>query len=243
MTPEFFIALAIILFFSALLHGSIGFGFPMIATPLLALFTDIQTAIMFTLIPTLLVNIISILSEEKLSVVFKEFFPFALITMAGSALGTLILIYANTPLFKLLLVLMILTYLLMDNLKINSTIVQKNPKLSLGIAGILGGLTNVMAPILIMFSLESHYTKSQTIQFSNLCFLFGKIIQLFLFSYLGSFTLQEVGLSLSSLLVVVVAIFIGIKIKKRIDAKAYKRFIKILLFVISMLLLYQVLGI
>lgn len=247
MTPEFFLILSVILFFSAILHGSIGFGFPMIATPLLALFTDIQTAIMFTLIPTLLVNIISIVSEEKLTTVFKEFFPFALIAMAGSGLGTLVLLYANTDYFKLFLAFVILVYLFMDNLKISSTYVQRNPKKSLvffGLsAGFIGGLTNVMAPILIMYSMESKHTKQQTIVFSNLCFLMGKTIQIFLFSLFGTFTLQEVGFSMGSLIAVGIALYLGIKIKRMIDAKAYKRFIKVLLFSISMVLLYQVLQV
>jgi len=242
MTPEFFIALAIILFLSALLHGSIGFGFPMIATPLLALFTDIQTAIMFTLIPTILVNISSIISEERFINVIKQFTPFALLTMSGSAVGTFILIYANSNAFKFLLALMILIYLFMDKLKIDSTVVQKYPKVSLGFAGVLGGLTNVMAPILIMFALESKYSKSQTIQFSNLCFLFGKLIQLLIFSILGSLSVQEVSFSLGSLVFVGIALYFGFMIKKRIDAKAYNRFIKLLLFCISMMLLYQVVS-
>jgi uncharacterized membrane protein YfcA len=246
MTFYFLIIFLTVLFFSALVHGSIGFGFPMIATPLLALFSDIQTAIMLTLIPTVLVNLVSIKSEEKLSVVFKEFFPFALIAMLGSACGTAVLIYANSDYFKLLLALTILIYLLMDKLKINSTFVQRKPKQALGMfgisAGFLGGLTNVMAPVLIIYALESKYTKSQTIQFSNLCFLLGKLIQLFIFGLFGSFSLQAVGVSLSSLLIVGFALYVGIAIKKRIDAKAYIVFIKLLLLVISLILLYQVLG-
>lgn len=239
-TLPFLIVFLVILFFSSLVHGSIGFGFPMIATPLLALFTDMQTAIMFTLMPTLLVNIISIISEEKFSVVFKNFFPMAIITMIGSGAGTFILLYAHSDIFKLLLAFMILMYLVMDKLNINSTFVKNNPKASLSFAGLLGGLTNVMAPILIIYALESKYTKSQTIQFSNLCFLLGKIIQLFIFGFFGSFTIQAVSASLGSLVVVGLALFVGVKIKKRINAKVYVVFIKLLLFIISLLLLYQV---
>ncbi|MDD2639549.1 MAG: sulfite exporter TauE/SafE family protein [Arcobacteraceae bacterium] len=241
---EFLIALGLILFISGIFHGTIGFGFPMIATPLLALFTDIQTAIMFTIIPTILVNLTSIISEEKFMVVVKNFYPFAVIAMVGSALGTLLLIYAHSNYFKLFLALMILCYLLMDNFKINSRFVQQHPKKALGLfglsAGFFGGLTNVMAPLLIVYSMESKFTKSQTIQFSNLCFLLGKIIQFILFSLYGTFTLQNIGLSLGTLSIVAVALYWGIKIKRQIDIKTYQRFIKVLLFVISLVLLYQV---
>jgi len=44
---EFFITLTIILSISSMFHGTIGFGFPMISTPLLAMVTDIKTAIVY----------------------------------------------------------------------------------------------------------------------------------------------------------------------------------------------------
>ncbi len=63
MSYELILIISATLFVAGILHGSIGFGFPLIATPIIALFTDMQTAIFFTLIPTVLVNIISIKSE------------------------------------------------------------------------------------------------------------------------------------------------------------------------------------
>ena len=47
LSIEFLIVFSIIIFFSSLVHGSIGFGFPMIATPLLAMVTDMKTAILY----------------------------------------------------------------------------------------------------------------------------------------------------------------------------------------------------
>ena len=49
-------ALPVILL-AALVHGIFGIGFPMVATPLLALFTDVLTAVLITLLPTMAVNL------------------------------------------------------------------------------------------------------------------------------------------------------------------------------------------
>lgn len=73
MDIYFVIAFGVIVLFSSLVHGSIGFGFGMISTPLVALFTDIQTTITYMLISTMLVNIISILSEGKFFEALKKF--------------------------------------------------------------------------------------------------------------------------------------------------------------------------
>ena len=103
LSIEFLIVFSIIIFFSSLVHGSIGFGFPMIATPLLAMVADMKTAILYIAIPTLLINLISIFSEGNFLQAVKRFYPLAIIGMVGSAIGTQILIYSSSELFKLLL--------------------------------------------------------------------------------------------------------------------------------------------
>ena len=81
---ELLIFAGIISFFAAFIHGSIGLGFPIVATALLALFTDIQTAIILTLIPNILANIVSIKSEGSILVASRRYLSFALLVMLGS---------------------------------------------------------------------------------------------------------------------------------------------------------------
>ena len=212
-----------IFFFAALVHGSIGFGFPMIATPLLALIMDIQSAIIITLVPTLLMNIVSIASEANFKFnafydAFRRHYQLAVYALIGTAIGTLILIYSNSNVFKLLLAFAILVYLVSDYVKLNILWLKSYPqtaKLMFGLsAGLLGGLTNVMAPVLIIYSLALNRSKKEIIQSSNICFLFGKVAQIILFTFSSKFTSSE--LSISSLMFVVsaIAIALGIQIKK-----------------------------
>ena len=243
-SPEFLLIAAIIFFLAAVFHGSIGTGFPMIATPLLALMTDIQTAIILTLIPTLLVNVVSIISEGNASKAVKQHFPLALYALLGSSLGTLLLISLDSEIFKALLAIAILIYLFIDKIQFNLSWIRRQPQLSKLVfgtsAGVLGGLTNVMAPVLIIYSLESRHSKKQIIQANNLCFLFGKLIQIILFSSYGEINKSEFTTSLIMLLVTAVALFIGVRIKKRIQADLYKKILKGLLLVLAITILYQV---
>jgi len=243
METEFLILLSLIIFIASLVHGSVGFGFPMIATPLIALITDIQTAIIYTLIPTLLVNIISIFSEGNFIQAFKRFYPLALFAMVGSAIGTQILIYNSSDIFKLLLAFAILFYLSINLIRYEFTWIYNKPNLSRFIfglgSGVLSGLTNAMAPVLMIYTLESKFTKSEIIQASNICFFFGKIIQIILFSFAAVFTVQEMQHSFILLLSVSIALYIGIKIKSLINPVYYIKFVKIILFVIAMLLITQ----
>ena len=162
-------------FLAAFIHGSIGFGFPMVATPLLALFTDLQTAIVLTFIPTLLVNLISLISEGDVILAARRHLSLALYALLGSAAGTQILLSVNSTYFKGLLGIVILIYLLFEKTKLELSWIRVYPRLSkliFGVsAGVVGGLTNVMGPVLIIYSLESKHSKSEIVQAANLCFL------------------------------------------------------------------------
>lgn len=243
LESEFLLLLSLILFVASLIHTSIGFGFALISTPLLALFIDLHTVIIYTLIPTFLVNLVSILSEGDFLKALKRFYPLALFAMLGTAIGTQILLANDTEFFKVLLAFAILFYLFMDFVKINIPWIRNCPTCSMRIfglsAGVLSGLTNAMAPVLMIYTLESKFTKSEIIQASNICFLFGKIIQILLFSLAGSFHFEVIEQSYLAIFLVIFALFMGIKIKKYIQESLYKRVVKIVLFMISIALIVQ----
>jgi uncharacterized protein len=55
------LVVAAVIVVAALAHGTMGFGFPIISTPVVAMMTDIKTAILVTLFPNIAVNLISVL--------------------------------------------------------------------------------------------------------------------------------------------------------------------------------------
>ena len=95
-------------------------------------------------------------------------------------------------------------------------------------AGVIGGLTNVMALVLIIYSLESRHSKKkkEIIQSTNLCFMFGKIIQIAIFIAHGSFTQEILEISLYNLLIVGICLMIGFNLRKKIASDSYFKFIK-----------------
>ena len=243
-STEVFIIAGIISFIAAFIHGSIGLGFPMVATPLLALVTDLQTAIILTIIPSVLTNLVSIRSEGNILSASHRYLSLALFVMVGSALGTQVLIFTTSEIFKALLAVAIIVYLFADKINFNLTWVTKHQifsRFAFGVsAGILGGLTNVMAPILIIYSLESKHSKSDTIQALNFCFLFGKLTQFILFSINGKFALDKLSVSSVMLFAASLALYLGITIRKKIELSAYRKILRLVLLVLALLLFYQV---
>jgi uncharacterized membrane protein YfcA len=233
--------IVLIFLFSAFVHGSIGFGFPMVATPMLAIFMDIQSAIILTIIPTILMNLLSIRSEGEFLLAVKKFFSLAFFAMIGSAVGTQILIYTDSELFKGLLGLTIIAYLFAGQINLRAPWIKEKPdvaKILFGFfAGVLGGLTNVMAPVLIIFSLESGYSKGNTVQALNSCFLLGKIVQLLIFSLNGEVRSEQVSLGLIMLVLVAITLFLSLQIRKRMKGDFYQKVLKIFLLILAFLLI------
>ena len=241
---EICISAGLIAFLAAFVHGSIGLGFPMVATPLLALFTDIQTAIILTVIPSLLTNLISIRSEGGILPAARRYLLLGASVMAGSAFGTQILIYTGSEIFKALLAAAIIMYLVAERVKLTLSWVAGNRRFSqaaFGVsAGILGGLTNVMAPVLIIYTLESNHSKSDTIRALNFCFLLGKMTQLILFAGNGKFTPGTLAVSASMFFAASLALYGGINLRQKIKAETFRHILKAVLLFLAALLLYQV---
>ncbi len=243
MDIYFIIALSIILFASSIVHGAIGFGFGMIATPLIAIYVDLQTTITFMLFPTMIANIISISSEGNFFEALKKYWLFITLMIIGSIGGTILLIHFNSEFFKLLLAFIIFIYLIQSLVKIRISFVSKYPKISTYILGLVGGaisgLTNVVAPLMIIYTLELNYSKKDTIQLSNLCFLFTKIGQIIVFLYYGAFSLNTLSISLYSIIFVLAGFYFGLKIRTKIDTKLYIKILKVLLFIIATVLVVE----
>lgn len=244
LLSTFTLALTFAITIAAFVQGSIGVGFLMLATPILATFTDIKTAIIYLLFPAIVVNLMSIKKEGSFKEAFKKFYKLAIFSLIGSAIGTYILIYSNSEVFKILLAFSILFYLFFNKLNVKLSWVYRKKSLSKVIfgtgAGLLGGLTNVMSVTLLIYSLESKFSKKETIQAANMCFLSSKIIQLILFSYYGYISSEVVSTSIFTVFTIVVFMYLGFKIKDKISQELYNKVIKAFLFLIALILIIEV---
>src|SRR5687768_15595998 len=77
---------------SGFAHGALGFGFPLVATPLVALVIDMKSAIAILAPLTLVLTVISSFRGGPLMDVVRRFWFVPLATAAGAWLGTRVLI-------------------------------------------------------------------------------------------------------------------------------------------------------
>lgn len=253
MSANFFLSIFFVA--AALLHGISGLGFPMIITAVLSLSMPLKEAVIWALFPTLFVNFMTILWSQNIFVYVKKFWLLALSSFAGSLVGVKILLLVEQNILRIILAAMILFYVVLslysDFTKRNKKQIKKNKKLSAStfhliffglLAGSIGGATNAMSPILMMFLLSHSDNQNEITAAANLSFLVGKLAQLFGLYHVIKFTNNEIflvgGLTLLSLLF----LYVGTKIRKYISVRIFRFIVLLFLFVVSLTMVFKVIG-
>jgi len=229
---------------SGFAHGALGFGFPIVATPIVALVIDIKSAIALLAPLTLVLAVISALRGGPLITILREFWFVPVATALGAWLGTRILIAAPSEPFVLILALVILLYLNLDRLgRGRSELVQRlRPAFGMGfgfVAGIFEAVANVAGPVLLIYFMLLGLAPVQIIQTLNLCFSMGKASQTLTWAASGEIagtTWLVIG---ALVLPCVAALFAGMRLRDRIDAVTYRRWLRGALWVMAILLLGQ----
>lgn len=229
--------------FAALVHGAVGIGFPLIATPLLAMMSDVRTAVLLLVIPTVCLNAVSVVTGGNSRTSVARYWPLAVYGTAGNLIGTNLLIGLPDEYFRPVLAAMLVFYLNAERLGVGFSWIRRYPRVAMAVfglaAGILGGTVNVMLPALVIYALEIRMPKGLMIQVFNLCFLTGKLMQGAVLAHSGWFTADI--LKTSGILAVAALVFSlgGMAVRDRISARTFRIWLRRLLAVMAAILMVQ----
>lgn len=237
-------AVVITVVLSGLVHGALGLGFPMVATPLIAVFLDVRGAILLTLLPTAAVNIASIWSAKPSTELLRRYSTLAIASLVGAVTGAMVLSVSSAEPFKLLLALLILLFLYISQRSgWRRDWFVANPLLAIIATGLLGGFsagtTNVMVAILIIYFLALEIDRREMVPAMNMCFLVGKLSQIVVFAAAGMVTMQLVLMTAPLAAVSLLALWAGQRLSKKIPQDKYRRILRYLLAVLAAVLLVQ----
>ncbi len=244
LTPLAWFAVFAAVALAAIVHGALGLGFPLVATPLLTLVTDLRSAILLTLLPTIAINLVSIASDREWRTALRQFWLLPLATIVGSWSGTQVILQTDPAPFRLLLAGVILLYLFVDRWRKQEhrRVFEATPGLVIatGLAsGLLAGLVNVLAPILIIFALETRLAAPIVVSVFNATFLSSKSGQLIGFGLHGAIDRHILLIWLMLIPFAVSVLWYGIRVRRRTDTERYQGWLKSALWVIAGLLVAQ----
>ena len=244
LTPPLLAWIACVILVAGLSQGALGFGFPFVATPLIALTTDMRTTIVIVLLPTVGTILVALLASGSLAATLARFWMMPLYAILGALTGTWIFVSAPGAPYTLVLSVLTLFYLSLDRLgKTDWPLVRRHERafapFSGFAAGLFEGTANVAAPPLIIFYLALGLTPAMLVQALNICFLVGKTTQFTVLSTRGGVGLSDWIATLPFVAFGMTGSMIGVRIRNRIDAMAFRMWVKRALFVIALALLAQ----
>jgi len=230
--------------FAGLVHGTLGLGFPLVATPIIALVLDVRTAILLTLLPTAAVNVASIVHGGDWRATASRYWPLVAAGALGAIAGTRVLTVVDPEPFRLLLAALIVVYLLVSGRQrpgaawVGAAPLAAMVVFGLG-AGFSGGTTNVMVTVLIVYALEAGLARDESVRVFNLCFLAGKVSQIATFAAAGVLGMALLASTAPLALVAVAALLAGTRLRNRVPAETYRRVLRVLLWLLAATLAAQ----
>lgn len=245
ITTATLILVTIVLFLAAFTHGILTFGFPVVATPLVALFLDIKLAVIITVIPNLLLNVIYAVKEGPWPAYARKYWYMIILVLIGTIFGSHALLSLPQNVLKLLLVLMIAAYLLQEQVE-HLDFLKRFCRLPIAapIFGLLGGFfsgaVNVSSVPLVIYFASQGISPILMSQVLNASFAAGKVTQFLLLTWAGAMKEVQPFLLLFFSVISVIGLVLGMFAQKRLSASTHKRMIKLTLAFVGLLLLFQV---
>lgn len=239
---HFALPITILFAFAALLHGLTGLGFPMITTSVLANLMSFEKAIIIALLPSLLINLIMLLSQndrslwQELYYYIKHYWLLIASSIVGGYFGVKLLLLLDVVYLYLLLSFIILFYVITSFIGIRWRIpINALTLILFGIlAGLIGNATNAMAPLLMIYLLSTDKSTKEIIKAGNLAYLTGKIVQFWMLkSEIFAMPSQELIVLGVITLLSLLFLFIGIKFRAKVSKIFFTRLILGILFILG----------
>ena len=241
-------AICAIVLVAGFAHGLSGFGFPVISTPMAALYTDVRTAVLVTLIPNIVINVVSATSGAEWRANLRRYRWMPVYVLVGTIAGTQVVLWAPSSLLRAFLAAVIVLYLCQHRLRaIDWTVMARHPQgfgLAVGLlGGFLSGTVNVMLPPLLIYFTTLGLAPVVMTQVLNACFLVGKVSQAAVFAAHGQFVARGLMLTLPVCAVALAAYLAGRRLQPKISLQTYGRIIRGVLWIMAALLMLQAAGI
>jgi uncharacterized membrane protein YfcA len=229
---------------SGFIQGTLGFGFPFLATPMVAMITDMRTAVITILLPTLSTTIATLFTCGSLKPVLRRFWMMPVYAFTGALAGTWLFVGAPAFPYQLLLAAIILIYLNLDRLSRGAWPLIRRHERAFGplagaAAGLFEGTANVAAPPLIIYYLALGLAPAMLVPALQICFFIGKTTQFSVLTFHGGVTMTQWAATLPLVVCAIVGVLGGARVRGRIDAETYRRWVKRALLVIAFALLAQ----
>lgn len=230
---------------ASMIKGAVGFGFPAVATPLLALVVDVKTAVAVLILPNLLMDAVQARRGAEIGRTLRRHASLYALGVVGMFVGTGLLRQFSDRQALLVLGAFMLCFVAVNGLRLPLRLDPAwerwlSPPVGL-LAGVVGGITNVPGTLLVIYFYALGLDKGEFVRGVSLAFLVYKGAQLTAVAQAGFMTLPRLGLSAAAAVVALGAFWVGMRLQDRMNQATFNRAVLAVLTGVALLLLARAL--
>lgn len=229
-----------IIFFASLTRSTFGFGDALLAMPLFALFLSIQVTTPLVALMGVAISVIIAVKEWR-HIKISAILPLAIPSIVGIPLGLYLLQGIHDQISKIILAIILIgfsTYKLVHPNMFRLTSDRLAPLFGF-IGGIVGGAYNTNGPIIVIYGTLRNWEPKIFRANLQAYFLPAGILICTGHAISGMWTSQVITSFLTGLPMVVLGIFLGGHLNKKIPKDHFDKFIYLFLIAIGILLLIK----
>ena len=234
--PSIVIIIILAVLAGGLVKGTIGFGMPMVALPLIAFIIPATTAMILLCAPILLTNFLQMKIKEGIS--SYRFLPMIICLIIGLIIGARLILEINLNTITQIIAVSIIFAALVNCIGFKIENINKSKEriitsiIGFG-SGILGGLSTFYGPPMLAYLVAANLPKEKfvrtvsTIYFIGSFPLYGSLI------YYGFATKLDLMMSLFLIIPAYISQQIGAKIRNKINQKQFRICILVTLIILG----------
>jgi uncharacterized membrane protein YfcA len=238
-----YVLIGVSLLIAAFIKGATGLGFPLIATPALALLLDIRIAVTVLILPNLFMDSVQVIRDGFPYDIFRRFSSVIAPTIIGVFLGTMVLVKLPLWILNFCLGVIVVVFVVSNMFKFDFTISPQGERIlspMVGfISGFLNGMTNAAGPTLAIYLYSLKLEKRVFVKSIATIFVTTKLSQLVAISTWNLLNWDTIKLSIQVLLFTLAGFYAGMKAQDSVNQRNFSRGLLVLLAVIGVILIVR----
>jgi uncharacterized membrane protein YfcA len=227
-----------------LVKGTLGFGMPMVALPIIAFVLPATTAMIILCAPILLTNFLQIKFKQGVS--SYRFLPMFLSLIVGLIIGARLILEININTITQIIAVSIIFAALVNCFGIKIKNIKKNWEKTITIfigfgSGILGGLSTFYGPPMLAYLVAADLPKEKFIRTVSTMYFVGSFPLYGSLIYYGFATKLDLMVSVALIIPAFIAQQLGTKIRDKINQKQFRICVLTTLIVLGFSLLMKTL--
>lgn len=221
--------------------GISGMGLPIVATPILTLLFDLQTAIAITIVSTFVTDVIMLVRTPKNWGLIKNAAPLMIFGIFGIVLGSYFLVNINQFILSGILGVVIVIFVVTSFFSLLPTF-KRLPWLDAAvglIGGTVQGAAGASGPIISMYMLQMKMNRNEFLFMINSFFVTIDLVQFIAVYKLGLYKGVVVYYSLGALVPALLALAVAFVLQNRISDQVFRNSVLLIMTLSALVLLYK----